>query len=75
MKMEQTEWSETSAYKIQTPRNYPEESIQLFPLNSHDVLSNADRWEKLSFYQLDGLFIVSVMVTIKMGGGGNYDMW
>jgi hypothetical protein len=29
MKMEQTERSETSAYKIQTPGNYPEESIQL----------------------------------------------
>jgi len=29
MKMEQTECSETLAYKIQTPRNYPEESIQL----------------------------------------------
>ena len=28
MKMEQTECSETSAYKIQTPENYPEESIQ-----------------------------------------------
>ena len=27
MKMEQTECSETSAYKIQTPGNYPEESI------------------------------------------------
>jgi len=27
--MEQTECSETLAYKIQTPRNYPEESIQL----------------------------------------------
>jgi len=26
--MEQTECSETSAYKIQTPGNYPEESIQ-----------------------------------------------
>ena len=31
IKMEQTECSETSAYKIQTPENYPEESIQLFP--------------------------------------------
>ena len=30
MKMEQTECSETSAYKIQTPGNYPEESIQHF---------------------------------------------
>ena len=28
MKMEQTECSETSVYKIQTPRNYPEENIQ-----------------------------------------------
>jgi hypothetical protein len=30
MKMEQTECSETPAYKIQTPGNYPEESIQHF---------------------------------------------
>jgi len=28
MKMEQTECSETSPYKIQTPGNYPEENIQ-----------------------------------------------
>jgi hypothetical protein len=28
IKMEQTECSETSAYKIQTPGNYPEETIQ-----------------------------------------------
>jgi hypothetical protein len=28
MKMEQTECSETSAYKIQTPGNHPEENIQ-----------------------------------------------
>jgi len=28
MKMEQTECFETSAYKIQTPGNYPEENIQ-----------------------------------------------
>jgi len=28
MKMEQTECSETSAYKLQTPGNYPTESIQ-----------------------------------------------
>jgi hypothetical protein len=30
MKMEETECSETSVYKIQTPRNYPEESTQYF---------------------------------------------
>ena len=28
--MEQIECSETSAYKIQTPGNYPEESIEQF---------------------------------------------
>jgi len=28
MKMEQTECSKTLAYKLQTPGNYPEESIQ-----------------------------------------------
>jgi len=28
MKMEQTECSEMSAYKIRTPGNYPEENIQ-----------------------------------------------
>jgi hypothetical protein len=29
MKMEETEYSETSAHKIQKPGNYPEENIQL----------------------------------------------
>ena len=28
MKMEQTDCSETSAYKIQAPGNYPEENVQ-----------------------------------------------
>jgi len=28
MKTEQTECAKTSAYKIQTPANYPEENIQ-----------------------------------------------
>ena len=31
MKMEQTAWSETSAYTIKTPVNYPEEGIQQRP--------------------------------------------
>jgi len=30
MKMEQIDCSETSAYKIQTPGNYPEENVQQF---------------------------------------------
>jgi hypothetical protein len=43
MKMEQTECSETSAYKIQTPGNYPEKNIKhvwtllLHPPYSPDV--------------------------------------
>jgi len=32
MKMEQTECSETSTYKIQTSGNYPEENIELVHL-------------------------------------------
>jgi hypothetical protein len=36
MKMERTELSETSAYKIQTPGNYPEENIQLASCCSRD---------------------------------------
>jgi len=38
MKMEQTECSEMSAYKIQMPGNYPEENIQqhhILFLNRH----------------------------------------
>jgi hypothetical protein len=34
MKMEQIECSETSAYKIQTPGNHPEENIQHIKINS-----------------------------------------
>jgi hypothetical protein len=52
MKMEQTECLETSAYKVQTPGNYPEENIEhtehgeslklktkvvRFPANTKDV--------------------------------------
>ena len=36
MKMEQTVCSETSTYKIQTPGNYPEESIKHFGISSTD---------------------------------------
>jgi hypothetical protein len=34
MKMEETESYETSAYKIQTPGNYPEENIQTFTFST-----------------------------------------
>jgi hypothetical protein len=45
MKMKQTECSETSACKIQTPGNYPEENIQklLYGFNEKDrYLSTKD---------------------------------
>jgi hypothetical protein len=38
MKMEQTECFETSAYKIQTPGNYPEENIQ-YPQHGESLKS------------------------------------
>jgi len=50
MKMEQTECSETPAYKIQTPGNYPEENIQHTEhgerLKSRITVTymNVDRW-------------------------------
>jgi len=37
MKMEQTECSETSVYKIQTPGNYPEENIQPTENNFNNI--------------------------------------
>jgi len=40
--MEQTECSEMSAYKIQTPGNYPEESIQI--LAKFLALPHAMKW-------------------------------
>jgi hypothetical protein len=43
MKMEQAVCSETSAYKIQTLRNYPEESIQHV-----SGLSQVFHWELIS---------------------------
>ena len=41
MKMEQTQCSETSAYKIQMPGNYPEESIQ-HSEHSENLISRID---------------------------------
>jgi len=47
MKMKQTECSETSAYKIQTPRNYPEENKQQRVLNSNTIFH---WWNKVCCY-------------------------
>jgi len=45
-KMEQTECSETSAYKILTPGNYPKESIQ------HTEHGESLKLKKQSYYQM-----------------------
>jgi hypothetical protein len=42
MKMEQTECSETLAYKIQMPGNYPEESKQGIILSGRNILINGN---------------------------------
>ena len=52
--MEQTDCSETSAYKLQTPGNYPKESIQqLLPVEiinyAHDITSDKVRGRKHSY--------------------------
>jgi hypothetical protein len=55
MKMEQTQCSETSAYKIQTPGNYPEESIQqknylpFFGLKGHSQPTLLPQKEKVGY--------------------------
>jgi len=56
MKMEQTDCSGMSAYKVQTPGNYPEESVQKIPsiLYHEDggsrFLSNAANTNKTTHY-------------------------
>jgi len=55
MKMEQTECSETSAYKIQALGNYPEENIQHTEhgesLKSKIFSSPLDRKREVPFYR------------------------
>ena len=43
MKMEQTECSETSAYKIETLGNYPKESIQQKLIDAVDIMEKKNR--------------------------------
>ena len=45
MKMEQTECSETSAHKIQTPGNSPEESIQRNGCIAMDRCTGLGAWK------------------------------
>ena len=58
MKMEQTECSETSAYKIQTLGNYPEESIQLIFLVTFSKMLKYLIWGK----SVHEIFLVLIYV-------------
>jgi len=52
MKMEQTECSESSAYKIQTPGNYPEENIQHTQRKSEIKNIRPVNYESLQYQQM-----------------------
>ena len=59
MKMEQTECSETSAYKLQTPEYYPKESIQQYI--SDIKAGNESKARKCSYTGL-----VKIMLKLKL---------
>jgi hypothetical protein len=48
--MEQTERSETSTYKLQTPGNYPEESIQHLEHGESLKSTNLENMQEFSFF-------------------------
>ena len=84
MKMEQTECSETSAYKIQTPGNYPKESIQptllvfkrliviLFELM---VVISVMIWEGVSGWIAAGIIWLKGGTDVLIGGWVNVFLW
>jgi hypothetical protein len=62
--MEQTECSETSAYKIQTPGNYPEESIQR---SEHgESLKSRKYFSLLNIYfRIFSVYVINILVDIN----------
>ena len=59
MKMEQTECSEMSAYKIQTPGNYPEENIQhTSPMLLYQQCNK-------SIHMTDGMRVASLSASLQ----------
>jgi t-SNARE complex subunit (syntaxin) len=62
MKMEQTEMSETSAYKIQTPGNYTEESIQ----HTEHGESLKSRMKSVHVYMDNIICIIFVQMLVCM---------
>jgi len=74
MKMEQTQCSETSAYKIQTPGNYPEESMQ----HVYILLATIQR-NKSVIFKYGQTYLLPINPPLrkahtkfKLGGGGVY---
>ena len=66
MKMEQTECSKTSAFKVQTPGNYPEEIIQHLSVCGHtDFVSTLEADVSCSVPAQDYMWHVSRFPTNK----------
>jgi hypothetical protein len=62
--MEQTECSETSAYKIQAPGNYPEENIQ-HTEHGESLKSRIHALIKLKYVPLFGGFFLFLFSQIQ----------
>ena len=66
MNMEQIECSETSAYKIQTPGNYPEESIkQGISSTTEQGLSHFSSKMSILFIKMTGSQKMSKILTLS----------
>jgi hypothetical protein len=61
MKMEDIECSETSAYKIQTPGNHPEENIQ--HAEHGESLKSKMKCIRLHFYLMIVLHVSGIIIT------------
>jgi len=65
MKVEQTECSETSAYKLQTAGNYPEESIQHVKSLSVSVFTSRDAITVIFTSTLEPIFMKQDAITSR----------
>jgi hypothetical protein len=70
MKMEQTECSETSAYKIQIPGNYPEENIQ--HTEHGESLKSRKLYRNKNLGRPSRPTVIHVMFLQKCGGKKTY---
>ena len=65
MKMEQIECSETSAYIIQTPGNYPKENI-IYSEHGESLKSNILKDTYKIYFLLFWSYIISAYATLKL---------